>query len=585
MLNVIYAKHGTPPSYDTPRRTGDIYICGTKVYIFQYSDWVLWEPTNALELTIDKEVFYTAPCPHQGIQLIDDIEEHDGCIHHTWQLLQLGLQDPLTSTHIATLLKMALWHGAATSEMTLHMSASNGQEVLDMAVPVANVAEKNPATSIVSCPAVCDIPTELHAGNKGKGTVVEKTQSTSRMHSRQGSDRMQVHTWNDKKQQAVGSDGASIVPCKTDSKDHRIQGITWHQDTKGSRNHTGNTKGKGKRKAQEDDATTKHAPCMEPGPSELKQSKGDDLQAVEYMSGAPRAQEYMYSHTRPMLVELKYQDDAKSIQGLVSRIQDALSLGSAILVHGWDPKPTLDFTVEDIQLYRPTMAQSVSVQDTALCAGEQTLGRKADLSKVHNTTTIEKFIWDADEEKVCMNLLDLPNPQPDVPIFLRELSDTINAKLMTMNDCYLPDTSKNCDKCYYGVQAILGDTERLQGWDLLMHGGFLTYPHHNAGSLCTYVTVRSGSKIWGYFDTPGSDIARWDDLFKAWDNIFQDNIALTFKKCNLGTILLEQDPIEESMDGPQSHVKGSHGTQSHPVRAFTGDAPKDGHPMRTFLIW
>ncbi|KAL4062717.1 hypothetical protein V8B97DRAFT_1877570 [Scleroderma yunnanense] len=508
MLNVIYAKHGTPPSYDTPRRTGDIYICGTKVYIFQYSDWVLWEPTNALELTIDKEVFYTAPCPHQGIQLIDDIEEHDGCIHHTWQLLQLGLQDPLTSTHIATLLKMALWHGAATSEMTLHMVS---------------------------------------------------------------------------KQQAVGSDGASIVPCKTDSKDHRIQGITWHQDTKGSRNHTGNTKGKGKRKAQEDDATTKHAPCMEPGPSEPKRSKAIaspwdiqghkrsllhgitcpsdslilewpqlgittyapwfsniDLQAVEYMSGAPRAQEYMYSHTRPMLVELKYQDDAKSIRGLVSRIQDALSLGSAILVRGWDPKPTLDFTVEDIQLYRPTMAQSVSVQDTALCAGEQTLGRKADLSKVHNTTTIEKFIWDADEEKVCMNLLDLPNPQPDVPIFLRELSDTINAKLMTMNDCYLPDTSKNCDKCYYGVQAILGDTERLQGWDLLTHGGFLTYPHHNAGSLCTYVTVRSGSKIWGYFDTPGSDIARWDDLFKAWDNIFQDNIALTFKKCNLGTILLEQ---------------------------------------------
>ncbi|KAL4064654.1 hypothetical protein J3A83DRAFT_4376897 [Scleroderma citrinum] len=460
MLNVIYAKHGTPPSYDTLRRTGDIYICGTKVYIFQYSDWVLWEPTNALELTIDKEVFYTAPCPHQGIQLIDDIEEHDGCIHHTRQLLQLGLQDPLTSTHIATLLKMALWHGAATSESTLHMSASNGQEVLDMAVPVANVAEKNPATSIVSCPAVCDIPTEPHAENKGKGTVVEKTQSTSRMHSRQGSDRMQVHTQNDKKQQAVGSDGASIVPCKTDSKDHRIQGITRHQDTKGSRNHTGNTKGKGKWKAREDDATTKHAPCMEPGPSELKWSKGDvnsillqtspltiitaiasprdiqghkrsllhgitcpsdslilewpqlgittyapwfsniDLQAVQYMSGAPRAQEYMYSHTRPMLVELKYQDDAKSIRGLVSRIQDALSLGSAILVRGWDPKPTLDFTVEDIQLYRPTMAQSVSVQDTALRAGEQMLGRKADLSKVHNTTMIEKFIRDADEEKV-----------------------------------------------------------------------------------------------------------------------------------------------------------------------------------------
>ncbi|KAL4066267.1 hypothetical protein V8B97DRAFT_1874785, partial [Scleroderma yunnanense] len=206
---------------------------------------------------------------------------------------------------------------------------------------------------------------------------------------------------------------------------------------------------------------------------------------------------------------------------LVSRIQDALLLGSAVLVCGWEPKPTLNFTVEDIQLYRPTMTQSVFVQDTALCTLEQDLEGKVDLSKVHNTSTIEKFIQNVNEEKVCMNLLDLPNPQLDVLIFL-------------LNNGTLQGIVQ-----YYKCKAILGDNEKLQGWDLLLHKGFLTYPHHYIGSLCMYVTVRSELKIWGYFDTPGSDTARRDDLFKAWDNIFHDNIALIFKKYNLGTVLLE----------------------------------------------
>lgn len=45
-----------------------------------------------------------------------------------------------------------------------------------------------------------------------------------------------------------------------------------------------------------------------------------------------------------------------------------------------------------------------------------------------------------------------------------------------------------------GVQAILGDAERICGWDLITHDSFLTYGHHNACDLCMYIYHRSCTK-------------------------------------------------------------------------------------------
>lgn len=109
-----------------------------------------------------------------------------------------------------------------------------------------------------------------------------------------------------------------------------------------------------------------------------------------------------------------------------------------------------------------------------------------------------------------------------------------------MNDCYVPKTGSNRLKEFYGVQAMMGDTERLRGWDLLTHGGFLTYPHHDAAGLCTYVTVQCGTKLWGYFDTPGSSTASRDNLFNAWDDIFGIYDPLEFMKYPLGMVMLQR---------------------------------------------
>ena len=110
-----------------------------------------------------------------------------------------------------------------------------------------------------------------------------------------------------------------------------------------------------------------------------------------------------------------------------------------------------------------------------------------------------------------------------------------------MNDCYLEAAGKNGGKEFIGPQLMLHDSWRMAGWDLLTHGGFLTYPHHDASGLCTYVTIRSGSKIWCYLDVPGSASMSRDALFRAWDGLFADNIGLEFtRRARPGTIVLER---------------------------------------------
>lgn len=39
----------------------------------------------------------------------------------------------------------------------------------------------------------------------------------------------------------------------------------------------------------------------------------------------------------------------------------------------------------------------------------------------------------------------------------------------------------------------------LNEWKLLTSAGFFTFPHHDAGGLATYVSIKTGMKIWGIF--------------------------------------------------------------------------------------
>lgn len=109
-----------------------------------------------------------------------------------------------------------------------------------------------------------------------------------------------------------------------------------------------------------------------------------------------------------------------------------------------------------------------------------------------------------------------------------------------MNDVHLPKTGDNSAKAYYGVQGILGDTERVRGWDLITHGGFLTYGHHDACGLCTYTTPRSGSKIWVYLGTLDEDEKDLESLFEAWDRLFAEGLEMRLPDVPVGALVLRK---------------------------------------------
>lgn len=69
-----------------------------------------------------------------------------------------------------------------------------------------------------------------------------------------------------------------------------------------------------------------------------------------------------------------------------------------------------------------------------------------------------------------------------------------------------------------GPGAMSFDNWRCQGWDILTHGGFLTYPLHSA--MCTYVIPRVGTKMF-FFMRVKKDVGvnTSDELFKLFDDI------------------------------------------------------------------
>lgn len=81
-----------------------------------------------------------------------------------------------------------------------------------------------------------------------------------------------------------------------------------------------------------------------------------------YMSQAPRAQDYVYDADRKMLIELAYDglEDVDALWNMIRQIEEALSKGCAVLVRGWEPTSPIDFTVDAIRIFRPTVSQVVA---------------------------------------------------------------------------------------------------------------------------------------------------------------------------------------------------------------------------------
>jgi hypothetical protein len=103
-----------------------------------------------------------------------------------------------------------------------------------------------------------------------------------------------------------------------------------------------------------------------------------------------------------------------------------------------------------------------------------------------------------------------------------------------------PSTKPN-DK-FIGPQVMLYDNWRTAGWDLLTHGGFATYPHHDAAGFCTFLYVRNGAKLWVFLslkceNTTGIRAKLFDD----YDAFLDDEEPYFNDEVVLGSLLLEEN--------------------------------------------
>lgn len=99
------------------------------------------------------------------------------------------------------------------------------------------------------------------------------------------------------------------------------------------------------------------------------------------------------------------------------------------------------------------------------------------------------------------------------------------------------------NEAMHGPYLCHYDMWRQQNWELHTHGGFLTYPHHDAAGLCTYVYVESGAKLWCFF-RPNMTLSQpktRGQLFRSMDNMC--GFGGYDKHEQAGTVLLEPGDI------------------------------------------
>jgi hypothetical protein len=128
------------------------------------------------------------------------------------------------------------------------------------------------------------------------------------------------------------------------------------------------------------------------------------------------------------------------------------------------------------------------------------------------------------------------------------LADDFNSLYITRKDHYgNPKCSKivnTLNKTFQGPQVILYNMWRAQGWDIITHGGAVTYVHHNVSGFITYVYPQSGAKLWGIIHVKKDiKLTTRDDLFQSFDMILDKSWTSIRTIAEICTILLKEGDL------------------------------------------
>jgi hypothetical protein len=178
------------------------------------------------------------------------------------------------------------------------------------------------------------------------------------------------------------------------------------------------------------------------------------------------------------------------------------------------------------------MAAHVGTLDATMRAKAFSLP-EGNTTDIHRRTSLKEFINLAYDPTVCGNLLDSKNifgPVPGIISFVppppyrlidpkchqSRISDDCRAWELTHQLSYThipskpskerprkstvapPKAAKTQDLA--GPQVVRMDTWTMLRWNLMCHGGYVTYPHKDANGLCTWIYANVGVKIWAILE-------------------------------------------------------------------------------------
>ncbi|THH16202.1 hypothetical protein EW146_g4404 [Bondarzewia mesenterica] len=209
-------------------------------------------------------------------------------------------------------------------------------------------------------------------------------------------------------------------------------------------------------------------------------------------------------------LQSKFGDDEERA---IIQIRQALKMGKSVVVYPhWCP-PAKGFDNAGVENLCGPLSQQVDWQDAHLREkARQQISQglddeDSDAIDISRTTTLGEFVKLADDPLTCGNLLDVPTFSPsEVPWFIGALSDDRFSWTVTK------DAGFSSQKQHIGPANVPCDAWRMLNWVLVTMGGYVTFPHHDAEGLATFIGVRDGAKIWTIYAPKEDRLQRTDWL-------------------------------------------------------------------------
>jgi hypothetical protein len=232
---------------------------------------------------------------------------------------------------------------------------------------------------------------------------------------------------------------------------------------------------------------------------------------------------------------------------LVDNIRSLMAQSISVIVRGWTPALSLRFSKASIALQFGNLGQICQWVEGVLYAADD---GGSETVTIHKTTTMEQFIDLVDDPTICGNFLDGKDTNSSAPMWSTPLLDSTVAWNQTMHLRFTQGAQKK-DGGYpdlvfaqKGSTVIRSTTWTSQGWRLLTHAGYFTFPHHDCCGLCTYVVANAGAKIWAVM-RPKSGICpkSLEGLFKALRSGTEFSLEDLYSKVDIVTVCLEEGDV------------------------------------------